>query len=116
MSSHNDLVSVTYDIRAIQRWALIDLPETVQRRGADHAQYRRGRAGRYGTVAPILQVPLGRPGYGRLAVHAGNRTVYIPTGPFIAPQLLLVDQILREAVRAFFNQFVSAGFGGLAYG
>ena len=43
-------------------------------------------------------------------------TVYIPAGPFIAPNLLLVENLLREAVRDFFNQFVIAGFGGLAYG
>ena len=43
-------------------------------------------------------------------------TVYIPAGPLVAPNLLLVENLLREAVRDFFNQFVSAGFGGIAYG
>ena len=42
--------------------------------------------------------------------------MYIPAGPFIAPNLLRVENLLREAVRDFFNQFVIAGFGGLAFG
>ena len=37
-------------------------------------------------------------------------TVYIPADPFIEPNLLLVDNLLREAVRDALNTFVREGF------
>ena len=41
-------------------------------------------------------------------------TVYIPAGPFVAPQLLHGDQLIRDAVRDAFNDFIHSefNFGG----
>lgn len=36
--------------------------------------------------------------------------MYIPADPFIEPNLLLVDNLLREAVRDALNTFVREGF------
>lgn len=41
-------------------------------------------------------------------------TVYIPDDPFVSPELLRVDQFIRDAVRDAFNDFIHSefNFGG----
>lgn len=117
-------VTVTFDERAIRRWAE-DLDRQIQRRVVARALDRVAQEVTFNVIrdAPVDTGRLRRSIRYRLDTrdtlaylyvledaaywrYLNYGTVYIPAGPFVSVQLRTVDQVIYEAVRDAFAEFV----------
>lgn len=117
-------VTVTFDERAIRRWTQ-DLDRQIQRRVVARALDRVAQEVTFNVIrdAPVDTGRLRRSIRYRLDTrdtlaylyvledaaywrYLNYGTVYIPAGPFVSVQLRTVDQVIYEAVRDAFADFV----------